>query len=153
MKCDAKTFFGVINAFRSLNLFSLLPLSRQEYMVMFVIAGQRKTNPEGSTVSMVIQKMHVPQPAVSRTLRGLENDGYICREVCRTDRRNTYVTLTAAGEAEVQRANQLLEDFHRGIQKRFTQEEADQLMELLQRLYAAASEELEEMKGERATNG
>ena len=142
MKCDAKTFFGVINAFRSLNLFSLLPLSRQEYMVMFVIAGQRKTNPEGSTVSMVTQKMHVPQPAVSRTLRGLENDG-----------RNTYVTLTAAGEAEVQRANQLLEDFHRGIQKRFTQEEADQLMKLLQRLYAAASEELEEMKGERATNG
>jgi len=44
LKCDAKTFFGVINAFRSLNLFSLLPLSRQEYMVMFVIAGQRKTN-------------------------------------------------------------------------------------------------------------
>lgn len=114
MECDAKTFFGVINAFRSLNLFSLLPLSRQEYMVMFVIAGQRKTNPEGSTVSMVTQKMHVPQPAVSRTLRGLENYGYICREVCRTDRRNTYVTLTAAGEAEVQRANQLLEDFHRG---------------------------------------
>ena len=66
MKCDAKTFFGVINAFRSLNLFSLLPLSRQEYMVMFVIAGQRKTNPEGSTVSMVTQKMHVPQPAVAR---------------------------------------------------------------------------------------
>ena len=59
----------------------------------------------------------------------------------------------AAGEAEVQRANQLLEDFHRGIQKRFTQEEAEQLMELLQRLYAAASEELEEMKGARATNG
>ena len=77
----------------------------------------------------------------------------ICREVCRTDRRNTYVTLTAAGEAELQRANQLLEDFHRGIQKRFTQEEAEQLMELLQRLYAAASEELEEMKGARATNG
>ena len=152
MKCDAKTFFGVINAFRSLNLFSLLPLSRQEYMVMFVIAGQRKTNPEGSTVSMVTQKMHVPQPAVSRTLRGLENDGYICREVCRTDRRNTYVTLTAAGEAEVQRANQLLEDFLGGF-RTFTQEEADQLMELLQRLYAAASEELEEMKGERATNG
>ena len=94
MKCDAKTFFGVINAFRSLNLFSLLPLSRQEYMVMFVIAGQRKTNPEGSTVSMVTQKMHVPQPAVSRTLRGLENDGYICREVCRTDRRLSLIHIS-----------------------------------------------------------
>ena len=153
MECDANTFFGVMNAFRSLNLFSLLPLSRQEYMVMFVIAKQREANPEGSTVSMVTQKMHVPQPAVSRTLRGLENGGYICREVCRKDRRNTYVTLTPAGEAEVQRAKQLFEEFHRGIQKRFTQEEVDQLMDLLQRLYAAASEELEEMKGARATNG
>ena len=81
MECDAKTFFGVMNAFRSLNLFSLLPLSRQEYMVMFVIARQQKTNPEGSTVSMVTQKMHVPQPAVSRTLRGLENDGYLPRSM------------------------------------------------------------------------
>ena len=97
--------------------------------------------------------MRVPQPAVSRTLRGLENNGYIRREVCREDRRNTYVTLTAAGETEVQRANQLLEEFHRGIQKRFTQEESDQLMELLRRLYTAASEELDEMKGEKQANG
>ena len=90
---------------------------------------------------------------MSRTLRGLENNGYICREVCREDRRNTYVTLTETGAAEVQKANQLLEAFHRGIQTRFTQEESDQLMELLRRLYAAASEELEEMKGEKQANG
>ena len=115
MDCEANTFFGVMNAFRGLNVFSLLPLSRQEYMLMFLVFRHRKTNPE--------------------------------------DRRNTYVTLTAAGETEVQRANQLLEEFHRGIQKRFTQEESDQLMELLRRLYTAASEELDEMKGEKQANG
>ena len=153
MDCEANTFFGVMNAFRGLNVFSLLPLSRQEYMLMFLVFRHRKTNPEGCTVSTLTRLMRVPQPAVSRTLRGLENNGYIRREVCREDRRNTYVTLTAAGETEVQRANQLLEEFHRGIQIRFTQEESDQLMELLRRLYMAASEELDEMKGEKQANG
>ena len=67
MDCEANTFFGVMNAFRGLNVFSLLPLSRQEYMLMFlVIAGHRKTNPEGCTVSTLTRLMRVPQPAVSR---------------------------------------------------------------------------------------
>lgn len=101
MDCEANTFFGVMNAFRGLNVFSLLPLSRQEYMLMFLVFRHRKTNPEGCTVSTLTRLMRVPQPAVSRTLRGLENNGYIRREVCREDRRNTYVTLTAAGETEV----------------------------------------------------
>lgn len=149
MECEANTFFGVMNAFRSINVFSLLPLSRQEYMVMFVISKKQEADPEGCTVSAVARKMRAPQPAVSRTLRGLENNGYIRREVCRTDRRNTYVTLTETGEAEVMKANQLLEEFHKGIQERFTQEEADQLMDLLRRLYAAASEELDAMKAAR----
>lgn len=116
---------------------------------MFVISKKQETDPEGCTVSAVAKKMRVPQPAVSRTLRGLENNGYIQREVCRTDRRNTYVTLTETGETEVMRANQLLEEFHKGIRERFTQEEADQLMDLLRRLCAAASEELDAMKAAR----
>ena len=47
MDCEANTFFGVMNAFRGLNVFSLLPLSRQEYMLMFLVFRHRKTNPEG----------------------------------------------------------------------------------------------------------
>lgn len=153
MDCEANTFFGLINAFRGLNVFSLLPLARQEYMLMFIVDRQQEEHPGGCTVSTLTRLLRVPQPAVSRTLRSLENNGYVCREVCREDRRNTYVTLTAAGAAEVQKANQLLEKFHRGVQTRFTQEESDQLMELLRRLYTAASEELEEMKGEKQANG
>ena len=97
-------------------------------------------------MSMMTQEMHVPQPAVSRTLRGLENDGYVRREVCRSDRRNTYVILTEPGESAVAEAGKLLEEFHAGIQRRFTREEAKQLMELLRRLHTAAEEELAELK-------
>ena len=46
----------------------------------------------------------------------------------------------------VQEADQTLATFHEGIQKRFTKEEAEQLMALLQRLYEAAAEQLAEMK-------
>lgn len=96
---------------------------------------------------MIAKKMQIPQPAVSRTLRSLENGGYLQREVCRSDRRNTYVSLTDAGKAAVQEADQTLATFHEGIQKRFTKEEAEQLMALLQRLYAAAAEQLARNEG------
>ena len=58
MDCEANTFFGVMNAFRGLNVFSLLPLSRQEYMLMFLVFRHRKTNPEGCTVS-TLTRYHI----------------------------------------------------------------------------------------------
>mgnify|MGYP000571512562 CR=1 FL=1 len=131
---------------RSLNLLATLPLPRQDYMVLYAISCLQKEHPDSCTVSMIAKKMQIPQPAVSRTLRSLENGGYLQREVCRSDRRNTYVSLTDAGKAAVQEADQTLATFHEGIQKRFTKEEAEQLMALLQRLYAAAAEQLAEMK-------
>lgn len=143
---ENQQLFELMQQFRSLNLLATLPLPRQDYMVLYAISCLQKEHPDSCTVSMITRKMRVPQPAVSRTLRNLENGGYLQREVCRSDRRNTYVLLTDAGKKAVQDAGQVLMEFHNGIKKRFTQEESDQLMNLLQRLYEAASEQLEEMK-------
>ena len=136
MHPEHHAFFEMMQQFRSLNLLATLPLPRQDYMVLYAISCLQKEHPDSCTVSMIAKKMQIPQPAVSRTLRSLENGGYLQREVCRSDRRNTYVSLTDAGKAAVQEADQ----------KRFTKEEAEQLMALLQRLYAAAAEQLAEMK-------
>lgn len=143
---EDQQLFEMIQRFRSLNLLATLPLPRQDYMVLYAVDCLQKEHPDACTVSMITKKMRIPQPAVSRTLRNLENGGYLQREVCRSDRRNTYVLLTDAGKKAVQDAGQVLMEFHNGIKKRFTQEESDQLMNLLQRLYEAASEQLEEMK-------
>lgn len=143
---ENQQLFEMIQRFRSLNLLATLPLPRQDYMVLHAVDCLQKEHPDACTVSMITKKMRIPQPAVSRTLRNLENGGYLQREVCRSDRRNTYVLLTDAGKKAVQDAGQVLMEFHNGIKKRFTQEESDQLMCLLQRLYEAASEQLEEMK-------
>lgn len=146
MEDDHHEFFELIQKFRSLNLLATLPLPRQDYMVLYAVDCLQKEHPDSCTVSMITKKMRVPQPAVSRTLRNLENGGYLQREVCRSDRRNTYVSLTDAGKAAVQEAGQTLTAFHEGIQRRFTKEEAEQLKTLLQRLYEAAAEQLAEMK-------
>lgn len=146
MHPEHHAFFEMMQQFRSLNLLATLPLPRQDYMVLHAVDCLQKEHPDACTVSMITKKMRIPQPAVSRTLRNLENGGYLQREVCRSDRRNTYVLLTDAGKKAVQDAGQVLMEFHNGIKKRFTQEESDQLMCLLQRLYEAASEQLEEMK-------
>ena len=143
---EDQQLFEMIQRFRSLNLLATLPLPRQDYMVLYTVDCLQKEHPDACTVSMITKKMRIPQPAVSRTLRNLENGGYLQREVCRSDRRNTYVLLTDAGKKAVQDARQVLMEFHNGIKKRFTQEESDQLMSLLQRLYEAAAEQLAEMK-------
>lgn len=143
---ENQQLFEMIQRFRSLNLLATLPLPRQDYMVLHAVDCLQKEHPDACTVSMITKKMRIPQPAVSRTLRNLENGGYLQREVCRSDRRNTYVLLTDAGKKAVQDAGQVLMEFHNGIKKRFTQEESDQLMNLLQRLYEAAAEQLAEMK-------
>lgn len=146
MEDDHHEFFELIQKFRSLNLLATLPLPRQDYMVLYTVECLQKEHPDSCTVSMITKKMQIPQPAVSRTLRSLENGGYLQREVCRSDRRNTYVSLTDAGKTAVQEAGQTLTAFHEGIQRRFTKEEAEQLKTLLQRLYEAAAEQLAEMK-------
>ena len=153
MDCEANTFFGVMNAFRGLNVFSLLPLSRQEYMLMFLVFRHRKTNPEGCTVSTLTPADacaaagSVPDAAWTGEQR-LHPPGSLpggsAQHVCDTDgcRRDRGTACQSA-----------FGGISRGIQKRFTQEESDQLMELLRRLYMAASEELDEMKGEKQANG
>lgn len=49
------------------------------------------------TSSELAAKTKTLPPAVSRTLRGLEEKGYVERSVDKKDRRNTYISLTEKG--------------------------------------------------------
>lgn len=141
-----ESIISMMHQFRSLNLFALLPLTRQDYMVLFAIRCLQQKNPENLTVSAVAHKMEAVQPAVSRTLRGLEQQGMVVREVSRTDRRNTYVTLTEAGNSALKEADQMLCTFHQGLSMRLEPEEFQQMLILLKKLYQASAEQLEQMK-------
>ena len=49
-------------------------------------------------MSELAEKLHTQNSAVSRTLKNLEDHGWICRMTDPKDRRNTCVALTESGE-------------------------------------------------------
>ena len=90
--------FRAMNQFRKLHMGDLVPdITKLEGMTMAAIkhcSGEK----EELTVSELTAKLKAKGPAVSRTLKTLEDKGYIERDVNKADRRNTYVKLTASGE-------------------------------------------------------
>lgn len=65
----------------------------------------------GVKVSWLVKKSHVPASAVSRTLRTLEQKGFIERTVDKADRRNTFVSLTEAGFSINREIDNIMEGF------------------------------------------
>jgi DNA-binding MarR family transcriptional regulator len=75
---------------------------------------------------------------VTRLLDGLEQAGYVDREACASDRRVTYAVLTEAGLAKLREASKThVADIRTFFEARFSAEELDQLVGLLDRLPAA----------------
>ena len=91
-------FFFALYQFHKLHMGDLVPdITKLEGMTMAAIkhcSGEK----EELTVSELTAKLKAKGPAVSRTLKTLEDKGYIERDVNKADRRNTYVKLTASGE-------------------------------------------------------
>jgi DNA-binding MarR family transcriptional regulator len=74
---------------------------------------------------------------VTRLLDGLEQAGYVDREACATDRRVTYAVLTEAGLEKLREASKThVADIQAFFESRFSLEELDQLVALLDRLPA-----------------
>ena len=66
---------------------------REAHFVMAIGPG------EGKTMSDIAQKLDVTQGAVSQTAARLEKKGYIQRQKCPSNRRQTIAMLTPKGEA------------------------------------------------------
>ena len=72
---------------------------------------------------------------VTRMLDGLEQAGYVDRDACPSDRRVTYAVLTEAGLAKLTAASEShVADIRGFFESRFSAEELDQLVVLLERL-------------------
>ena len=76
-------------------------LSKAEFFALEYTHAYRDENPGnmGISVSKLAEKLAISAPAVSRTLRELEDRGLIDRADDKEDRRTTYLTLTEKGES------------------------------------------------------
>ena len=125
MKDAFEKLFRAVHQFKKLNVSDLIPgLSSSE------LAAKTKTLP----------------PAVSRTLRGLEEKGYVERSVDKKDRRNTYISLTEKGWKKGEEVRDRMQDFGCSVMSQLKEEDIDQLVAYLDRIYEIAEKEIDTRK-------
>jgi DNA-binding MarR family transcriptional regulator len=77
-------------------------LSLTEYEVL----RRLSESPEGHRrIQELAEEIHLSQSALSRLVQRLEDDGYVCRNVCDHDRRGVFACVTDSGrkaQAEAQ---------------------------------------------------
>ncbi len=143
-----RQFFRAMDQFHKLNIGALFSdLTKFDCVTVLSIGHfSQKKGDTPLTVSEVAERMHAKSSAVSRTLKNLEDKGFIVRTVNKSDRRNTYVELTEAGKAECSRMEQRMEEFAKKVFSRMNEADLCKLIAYLNQLFQAASEELEIQK-------
>ena len=133
MKDAFEKLFRAVHQFKKLNVSDLIPgLSSSEFSVMGAILQMAKTK--------------TLPPAVSRTLRGLEEKGYVERSVDKKDRRNTYISLTEKGWKKGEEVRDRMQDFGCSVMSQLKEEDIDQLVDYLDRIYEIAEKEIDTRK-------
>lgn len=152
MKEEQRTFFNIMNSFRRMNLGSMLPnISHGEYGIlkMIIICNEKCEDAEnGVKVSHIVKYSKLPAPAVSRTMKGLEEKEYILRTVDKKDRRNTYVELTQKGKALMEEVDAIMSDFADTVIGQLGEETMRKLNHYLGKLVDTAEAEIEKRKYE-----
>lgn len=81
-----------------------------------------------------------------RLYRGLEEKGYVERTVDKKDRRNTYISLTEKGWKKGEEVRDKMQDFGCSVMSQLKEEDVDQLVAYLDRIYEIAEKEIETRK-------
>lgn len=121
-----------------------------EFMMLQRIQRWQEERPEakGIYVSELNQCAYVSQPAVSRMLRRLEEEGLLERKTDPQDRRTTYVVLTEEGRSLLTACQRQMTELAGRVVDRLGAEELQALVDQLDRLTQAVQEEGQKMSVE-----
>lgn len=141
--------FQVFHRFRQMSFSVLLPdeISRNEFTTLMCIA--HTGDQEGETaisISALAKKLCVTTPAVSRTMRSLEEKKFIYRETDSKDRRNTFVRLTDTGKSILKQSEQEMNDLVEDALQNMNQEDVERLLDYLDEFQNRMQMELEKRK-------
>lgn len=107
-------------------------ISKGEFVALQVIS-RFGGDPDMTTTSVLSEKLGISKPAVSQMANALEEKGYIERSVNPNDRRHVRMLLTQQGRKMLERQERLLCDEFGGVFDRLGAEDAERLMELLEK--------------------
>lgn len=109
-------------------------LGKSEFMMLSMILHESKKSEDmdGIYVSEIAKKLRITPPAVSKMLKGLEERHYIVRTTDTKDRRNTIVSLTKEGERARETVFNEMNVFTKKSIERLGENEAKELIRLLE---------------------
>lgn len=138
-------WFQSMGQFRKLRILDMFPkISELDYYVMAAIFDKEKE--KKITISEVAAKTHALPQAVSRTLRGLEEKGYVERMVNQKDRRNTYVELTEEGRYVAEKTRHVMSDFGCAVMSQVDEEDMRRMITYMNNIYHIAEKEIQARK-------
>lgn len=115
-------------------------LSFSHYNVLRILRGAPET---GYPRCDIIGRMLDPAPDVTRLIDTLVERGFVKRERDTEDRRKTLHWITDSGRKLLAEMQQQMADVHIRFGSRFTESELDELMSLLDKVYATAEEDIQ----------
>lgn len=134
--------FKAMHRFHKLRVGDMMPnVNGAEFWAMRNIVN--KSEDGKITVSELARKTNVLPSAISRTIRGLEEKGYVERTINKSDRRNTYVELTDRGLEVMQEVRETMHDFGEAVLSKLDEDELSQLVAYLNNIYDIAQREIE----------
>ena len=137
--------FRAMNQFHKLKFGDIMQnMNKADFIVMSVI--MKKGQDDKMTISKLASTARMLPSAISRTLRGLEEKGYVERTINKNDRRNTYVELTAEGKKQTSAVQREMRDFGKTVMAKLDEQEMNQLILYLNNIYSIAEKELEARK-------
>ena len=133
--------FRSMNQFRKLKFSEMFPeLCKTDFFVLCTIMDKGENGQ--ITISELAARAKMLPPAISRTLKGLEERGYVERNVNKNDRRNTYVELTEAGRQLT------MSNFGKSVMSQVEEADMKRLISYLDNIYHIAEKEIEARKGQ-----
>lgn len=137
--------FKAMHQFHKLRLGDIMPdISGADFWTMRNIMDKGE---DGKImISELAKKTRVLPSAISRTLKRLEEKGYVERTVNKNDRRNTYVEITDRGREVAQEVREIMRDYGEAVLSKFDEEELSMLISYLNNIYDIAKKEIEVRK-------
>ena len=137
----SQKFAAIIARMHKLKFGNMLTgVSEIEFKTMSAISRISKSG--DVKVSDIARYLELSAPAVSRTMKSLEEKEYIERHTDKQDRRNTFVKLTKKGEEQQKAWMKSFEEFSEAIFARLGDEKSNQLLEDLEAFVKASKEEM-----------
>lgn len=120
-----------------------------EIRVLFCVKKGIKPDATEIKVSEISKLLHVTSPTVTQLLKGLEANGLIERHIDQVDRRAVGIKLTEKGETVTQQAMEAFARSLQGLIEYLGEEESNQLVELLSKVFRYFSEREASMRQSR----